>query len=30
MPVLYLIANFPGYTGSSFRDYPVPVAISTA
>jgi hypothetical protein len=29
-PVLYLIANFPGYTGSSFLDYPVPIAISTA
>jgi len=29
-PVLYLIANFTGYTGSSFLDYPVPVAISTS
>jgi hypothetical protein len=29
-PVLYLIANFTGYTGSSFLDYAVPVAISTA
>ena len=29
-PVLYLIANFTGYTGSSFLDYPVPVVISTS
>jgi hypothetical protein len=29
-PVLYLIANFTGYTGSSFLDFPVPVAISTS
>ena len=29
-PVLYLIANFPGYTGSSFLDYGVPVTISTS
>jgi hypothetical protein len=29
-PVLYLIANFTGYTGSSFLDYPVPIAISTS
>ncbi len=28
-PVLYLIANFTGYTGSSFLDFRVPVAIST-
>ena len=28
-PVLYLIANFTGYTGSSFLDFKVPVAIST-
>ena len=29
-PTLYLIANFPGYTGSSFLDYVVPVTISTS
>ena len=29
-PVLYLIANFTGYTGSSFLDYRVPVTISTS
>jgi hypothetical protein len=29
-PVLYLIANFTGYTGSSFLDFKVPVAISTS
>lgn len=28
-PTVYLIANFIGYTGSSFLDYPVPVTIST-
>jgi hypothetical protein len=28
-PVVYLIANFTGYTGSSFLDFRVPVAIST-
>jgi hypothetical protein len=29
-PVLYLIANFTGYSGSSFLDYRVPIAISTS
>ena len=28
-PVVYLIANFTGYSGSSFLDFRVPVAIST-
>lgn len=30
VPTLFLIANFPGYTGSSFLDYRVPVTISTS
>lgn len=30
LPTLYLIANFPGYSGSSFLDYKVPVTISTS
>jgi hypothetical protein len=29
-PTLYLIANFPGYAGSSFLDYVVPFTISTS
>lgn len=29
-PTLYLIANFPGYTGSSFLDYAVPFTVSTS
>lgn len=29
-PTLYLIANFTGYTGSSFLDYAVPVTVSTS
>jgi hypothetical protein len=28
-PINYLIANFTGYSGSSFLDFRVPVAIST-
>ena len=28
-PTVYLIANFPGYSGSSFLDYVVPVTIAT-
>jgi hypothetical protein len=30
VPALYLIANIPGYTGSGFLDYAVPVTISTS
>jgi hypothetical protein len=30
VPALYLIANIPGYTGSGFLDYAVPVTVSTS
>jgi hypothetical protein len=30
VPAVYLIANIPGYTGSGFLDYAVPVTISTS
>jgi hypothetical protein len=30
VPTLYLIVNLPGYTGSSFLDFPVPVTVSTS
>jgi hypothetical protein len=30
VPALYLIANIPGYTGTGFLDYAVPVTISTS